>query len=48
MDFGRNDYHVNHSGNNPCGPGGPRRPCLYKIEHELEVFRLGVTRGLGW
>lgn len=47
MDFGRNDYHVNHSGNNRCGPDGPRRPCPYKIEHELDVFRLAITRWLG-
>ena len=48
MDFGRNDYHVNYSGNNPCGPGGPREPCLYKVEHKLDVFRLAITRRLGW
>lgn len=47
MDFGRNDYHVNYSGNNPCGPGGPREPCLYKVEHKLDVFRLAITRRLG-
>lgn len=48
LDFGRNDHYVNHSGNNACGPGGPREPCLYKIEHELDVFRLAITRRIGW
>lgn len=47
LDFGRNDHHVNHSGNNACGPEGPRRPCPYKIENELDVFRLVFTRQLG-
>lgn len=47
LDFGRNDHVVNHSGNNTCGPGGPRRPCPYKIENELDVFRLVFTRRLG-
>lgn len=47
LDFGRNDHVVNHSGNNACGPGGPRRPCPYKIENELDVFRLVITRRLG-
>lgn len=47
LDFGQNDHHVNHSGNNPCGPGGPREPCPYKIENELDVFRLVFTRQLG-
>ena len=47
MDFGRNDYHVNRSGNNPCGPGGPREPCLYKVENKLDVFRLAITRRVG-
>ena len=47
LDFGRNDHHVNHSGNNACGLEGPRRPCPYKIENELDVFRLVFTRQLG-
>lgn len=48
MDFGRNDHYVNHSRNNACWPEGPRRPCPYKIENELDVFRLAITRRLGW
>lgn len=47
LDFGRNDYHVNHSGNNTCWPEGPRRPYPYKIENELDIFRMVITRRLG-
>lgn len=47
LDFGKNDYRVNRSGNNPCGSGGPREPCLYQVENELDVFRLGITHRLG-
>ena len=47
LDFGENDYHVNHSGNNSCGRGGPRRPCVDKIEHRLDIFRLAVIRRFG-
>ncbi len=46
LDFGKNHHHVNRSGNNPCGPGGPREPCLYRVENELEVFRLAITHRL--
>lgn len=48
MDFGRNDYHVNRSHNNTCGGTLPRRSCLYRVESELDVFRLAITRRLGW
>lgn len=47
MDFGRNDYHVNNSHGNKCGEKGPNRSCLYKVENELDVFRLAITRRLG-
>ncbi len=47
LDFGENDYRVNHSGNNTCGRGGPRRPCVHKIEHRLDLFRLAVIRRFG-
>lgn len=47
LDFGKNDYRVNHSSNNPCGPGGPREPCLYQVENELDVLRLAITHRLG-
>lgn len=46
LDFGKNDYRVNRSGNNPCGSDGPREPCLYRVENELDVFRLVITHRL--
>ena len=49
MDFGQSTHHVNHSGNNRCGPDGPQRPCPYKIDNELGMVRLGITyRFGGW
>ena len=47
LDFGRSGHHANHSGNNSCGPGGPREPCPYRVENELDVFRLAITHPLG-
>lgn len=47
MDFGEDDHHVNHSGNNTCGRGGPRRPCVHRIEHRLDLFRLAIIRRFG-
>ena len=47
LDFGRDTYHVNHSANNTCGRGGPRRPCRYGIENRLEVVRLAIIRRYG-
>ena len=44
MDFGEETYQFNHSGNNRCGPGGPRRPCLYDIDNEFGMARLAVVR----
>ena len=41
MAFGRSTYAVNRGRNNRCGPGGPRRPCLYEVEHTLGLVRLG-------
>ncbi len=43
LDFGRRTYEVNRSGDNRCGPGGPRRPCPYSIRHELGLVRLAVV-----
>lgn len=43
MDFGTSTHHVNHSGNNRCGPGGPQRPCPYRFDNELGMVRLGLT-----
>ncbi len=47
MDFGQSTHYVNHSGNNRCGPGGPQRPCPYRIDNELGMVRLGVTYRFG-
>lgn len=47
LDFGRSTYSVNRSGNNPCGPGGPRRPCPYKVENSLAIIRLAVIYRFG-
>ena len=40
MDFGRSTHYVNRSGDNPCGPGMPRRACPYHIDAELASARL--------
>ncbi len=42
LDFGRSNYAVNRSGNNPCGPGGPRAPCAYRIENRLGMLRVAA------
>ena len=47
LDFGRSTHHVNHSGGNPCGPGGPHRPCRYDIENRLGIVRLAIIRRFG-
>ena len=47
MDFGRNRYSVNRSGNNGCGPGGARRPCSYDVENRLGVLRLALVYRFG-
>lgn len=44
LGFGRSTHHVNRSGNNPCGPGGPRRACPYQVENHLILLRLAVIR----
>ena len=44
LDFGRNTYHVNRSGGNPCGRGGPHRPCRYDIENRLGIVRVAFIR----
>ena len=44
INFGEDTYEVNHSGNNRCGPGGPRKPCLYNIKNELNIFRVAIIR----
>ena len=47
MAFGRSTYAVNRGRNNRCGPGGPRRPCLYEVEHNLGLLRLGFIYRFG-
>ena len=47
MAFGRSTYAVNRGRNNRCGPGGPRRPCLYEVEHTLGLLRLGFVYRFG-
>ena len=47
MAFGRSTYAVNRGRNNRCGPGGPRRPCLYEVEHTLGLLRLGFIYRFG-
>ena len=42
-DFGKKTYYVNHSGNNICGPRGPRRPCSYKIKNRVGIVRLVLS-----
>ncbi len=44
LGFGRGTHRVNRSGNNPCGPGGPRRACPYRVENHLVVLRLAMIR----
>ena len=44
LGFGRSTHRVNRSGNNPCGPGGPREACRYRVENHLAILRLAVIR----
>ena len=44
VDLGEDDYEVNHSGGNSCGPDGPHRPCVYNIETKAGVIRLALIR----
>ena len=46
IDLGGKIYRVNRSGNNSCGPGGPRRPCSYDIESNMHMIRLVLVRKL--
>ena len=48
MDFGSSTYNVNRSGNNSCGPGNPRRPCPYHVEHNLTLIRLALIHPFSW
>ena len=44
LGFGRSTHRVNRSGNNPCGPGGPREACRYRVENHLVILRLAIIR----
>lgn len=48
LDFGSSTHEVNHSGNNSCGPGNPRRPCPYEFETRLRIVRLVVMYRFRW
>ena len=45
--FGGTTHEVNRTGNNRCGPGNLQRACLYAVDHELGVARLGVVYRFG-
>ena len=47
LDFGRSPHHVNRSGDNSCGPDGPRRACLYEIGNRLGIVSLAIIRRFG-
>ena len=48
LDFGRDTYYVNRSGNNACcGTGTTRRPVTYHVENSLGIVRLAVIRRFG-
>ena len=47
LDFGRKTFYVNESGNNACGPGGPRSACPYRVENRIGILRLGLVRRFG-
>ena len=44
INLGEETYTVNHSGGGRCGPEGPRKPCVYKVDNEVFIVRLAVTR----
>ena len=44
IDFGKESYTVNHSGNNRCGVGGPQRPCIYTFSNKIRILRLVLSR----
>ena len=47
FDFGEERYRVNRSGDNPCGPDGPRAPCGYAIDNRMTVLRVAVVYRFG-
>lgn len=47
FNFGRKIYTVNHSQNNPCGPGGPRAPCTYTVNNRITALRVALVYRFG-
>lgn len=47
LDFGWSTHTVNHSGNNSCGPGNPRRPCPYEVRNQMSLIRFGLIHRFG-
>ena len=47
LDFGWSTHTVNHSGNNSCGPGNPRRPCPYRVRNQMGLIRFGLIHRFG-
>ena len=47
LDFGQSTHDVNRSGDGRCGPGMPRRPCPYTIEHQLGTVRMAIIHRFG-
>ncbi len=47
LDFGWSTHTVNHSGNNRCGPGNPRRPCPYEVRNQMGMIRFGLIHRFG-
>lgn len=48
LDFGRNTYTANHSGNDRCcGTGSPRRPVSYRVGSKLGVVRVALVHRFG-
>ena len=44
FDFGKETYYVNTSGNNPCGAGGTREACPYRVHNSLFTAHLALIR----
>ena len=47
LDFGRRSHAVNLSGDNRCGPGGPRGPCACEAENRFGLARLSIVYRFG-
>ena len=47
LGFERGTHYANRSGNNACGPGGPRAACPYRVENHLILLRLALVRRFG-